>query len=123
MAETKYRLITRADFDGVVCGSLFNELGMIDDIVFAEPSDMQHGRVPVSDKDITANLPYVEGVHLCLDHHGSEVERVGERDKLIIDPTAPSAARVVYRHFGGKKACPDVSEELLDAVDKWESAR
>ena len=46
MAEKKFRLITRADFDGVVCGALFNELEMIDDIVFTEPNDMQHGRVP-----------------------------------------------------------------------------
>ena len=123
MAETKFRLITRADFDGVVCGALFNELDMIDDIVFAEPSDMQQGRVPVSEKNITTNLPYVEGVHLCLDHHASELERVGERDNLINDPDAPSAARVVYRHFGGKKAFPKISDELLAAVDQADSAQ
>ena len=57
MSEEKRRLVTRADFDGVVCGALFNELDMIGDIVFAEPSDMQQGRFPVSDKDISANLP------------------------------------------------------------------
>ncbi len=123
MAEKKFRLITRADFDGVVCGALFNELEMIDDIVFAEPNDMQHGRVPVSDKDISTNLPFVEGIHLCLDHHASEIERVGERDNLIIDADAPSAARVVYRHFGGKEAFPDISEELLAAVDQADSAQ
>ncbi|MDA1089607.1 MAG: DHHA1 domain-containing protein [Proteobacteria bacterium] len=122
MAEEKHRLVTRADFDGVVCGALFNELGMIDDIVFAEPSDMQQGRVPVSDKDISANLPYVDGIHLCFDHHRSEVERVGERDNLIIDVDAPSAARVIYRHFGGKESFPKISEDLLDAVDQADSA-
>ena len=123
MAEKKYRLITRADFDGVVCGALFNELEMIDDIVFAEPNDMQQGRVPVSDKDISANLPFVEGIHLCLDHHASETERVGEKDNLIIDADAPSAARVVYRHFGGKEAFPDISDDLLEAVDQADSAQ
>jgi len=75
---------------------------MIDDIVFAEPNDMQQGWVPVSEKDISANLPYVEGVHQCFDHHRSEIKRVGERDNLIINADAPSAARVMYRHFGGK---------------------
>ena len=98
MAEEKRRLVTRADFDGVVCGALFNELEMINDIVFAEPNDMQQGRVPISDKDISANLPYVEGVHLCFDHHLSEIERVGEKDNHIIDADAPSAARVIYSH-------------------------
>ncbi|MCH7832635.1 MAG: exopolyphosphatase [Proteobacteria bacterium] len=123
MAEKKFRLITRADFDGVVCGALFNELEMIDDIVFTEPNDMQQGRVPVSDKDISVNLPFVEGIHLCLDHHASEIERVGEKDNLIIDADAPSAARVVYRHFGGKEAFPDISEDLLAAVDQADSAQ
>ena len=108
MPENKHRLITRADFDGVVCGGLFHELGMIDDIAFAEPNDMQQGRVPVSDKDISTNLPFVDGIHLCFDHHRSELERVGEKENLIIDAAAPSAARVVYRHFGGKKAFPDI---------------
>ncbi|NQU62295.1 MAG: exopolyphosphatase [Rhodospirillales bacterium] len=123
MAENKYRLITRADFDGVVCGALFNELEMIDDIVFAEPNDMQQGRVPVSDKDISTNLPFVEGIHLCLDHHASEIERVGEHDNLVIDGDAPSAARVVYRHFGGKEKFPKISDDLLNAVDQADSAQ
>lgn len=123
MAEKKFRLITRADFDGVVCGALFNKLEMVDDIVFTEPNDMQQGRVPVSDKDISANLPFVEGIHLCLDHHASEIERVGEKDNLIIDADAPSAARVVYRHFGGKEAFPNISEDLLDTVDQADSAQ
>ena len=123
MAEKKFRLITRADFDGVVCEALFTKLEMVDDIVFTEPNDMQQGRVPVSDKDISANLPFVEGIHLCLDHHASEIERVGEKDNLIIDADAPSAARVVYRHFGGKEAFPNISEDLLDTVDQADSAQ
>ena len=123
MPENKHRLITRADFDGVVCGALFNELEMIDDIAFAEPNDMQQGRVPVSDKDISTNLPFVDGIHLCFDHHRSELERVGKKENLIIDADAPSAARVVYRHFGGKEGFPDISEELLDAVDQADSAQ
>ncbi|MBT3305891.1 MAG: exopolyphosphatase [Alphaproteobacteria bacterium] len=123
MTEQKYRLITRADFDGVVCGTLFNELGMIDDIVFAEPNDMQQGRVPVSDKDISANLPYVEGIHQCFDHHRSELKRVGGKENLFIDPDAPSAARVIYSHFGGKDAFPNISDELMEAVDQADSAQ
>ena len=122
MPQNKYRLITRADFDGVVCGALFQELDMVGDVVFAEPGEMQAGRVPVTGTDITTNLPFVEGVHLCFDHHASEVVRVQNRPNRIIDPTAPSAARVVYNHFGGKKGFPEISDELIAAVDKADSA-
>lgn len=122
MPDRKFRLITRADFDGVVCGTLFQELDMIDHVVFAEPGDMQMGRIKVTDRDITANLPFVEGVHLCFDHHASEAKRVQDRPNRIIDPAAPSAARVVYNHFGGKKKFPSISDELIRAVDQADSA-
>lgn len=121
--DKKYRLITRADFDGVVTGGLLIEKGLINDVVFAEPKDMQDGKVPVTADDITTNLPYVDGVHLCFDHHISETERVGQKDNHIIVADAPSAARVVYGHYGGKAAFPDIPDALMDAVDKADSAQ
>jgi len=124
MADAKkYRLVTRADFDGVVCGTLLNELELIDDVVFVEPQTMQTGEFAVTDRDITANLPYVEGVHLCFDHHISEIERVSEQGNRVIDPDAPSAAYVVYMYYGGKPAFPEISTELVDAVNKADSAQ
>jgi len=123
MADKKYRLVTRRDFDGLVCGTLFNELQLIEDIAFAEPQEMQAGHVKIGANDITANLPYVEGVHLCFDHHVSETERVGPRDNHIIVPTAPSAARVVFDYYGGAKKFPDISQELMVAVDTADSAQ
>mgnify|MGYP000680903360 CR=1 FL=1 len=121
--EKKYRLVTRADFDGVVAGGLLIELGLVDDVLFAEPKAMQDGLVTITSNDITTNLPYVEGVHLCFDHHVSETERVGQRDNHIISPTAPSAARVVYDHFGGKEKFPSIPDDLMEAVDKADSAQ
>lgn len=123
MADNKYRLVTRMDFDGVVCGALFNELEMIDDFFFAEPNLMQAGKVDITGRDITANLPYVEGVHLCFDHHISESERMDSKENHIIDPDAPSAARVVYDHYGGAAKFPDISPALMDEVDKADSAQ
>jgi nanoRNase/pAp phosphatase (c-di-AMP/oligoRNAs hydrolase) len=120
---TKYRLVTRSDFDGLVCAVLLRRLDLIDEIKFVHPKDMQDGKIPVSDRDITTNLPYVEGVHLAFDHHSSETLRVGKRDNHVIDPHAASAARVVYRHYGGKERFPDVSEEMMEAVDKADSAQ
>jgi len=123
MTDQKYRLVTRADFDGIVSGTLLLELEMIDDIVFAEPKEIQDGLFVVEENDILTNLPYVEKAHLCLDHHFSEVERVGGHDNLVIDPNAPSAARVVYNHFGGAQAFPKISPDMLAAVDKADAAQ
>lgn len=119
----RYRLITRSDMDGLVCGILLKELDLIDDITFAHPKDMQDGLVDVGPDDITTNLPYVEGVFMAFDHHASEVERVGKTlDNHVIDEKAPSAARVVYDYFGGKSRLPNISEDMMKAVDKADSA-
>lgn len=118
----KYRLVTRSDFDGLVCAVLLKELDLVDDIKFVHPKDMQDGKVEITSNDISTNLPYVEGVHLAFDHHHSEVLRVGKKDNHIIDPDAPSAARVVYDYYGGKDKFPAVSDEIMEAVDKGDSA-
>jgi nanoRNase/pAp phosphatase (c-di-AMP/oligoRNAs hydrolase) len=123
MSGGKFRLITRSDFDGLVCATLLREMDMIDDILFVHPKDMQDGKVAVGANDITTNLPYVEGVHLCFDHHASELRRVGSQDNRIIDPTAASAARVVYDHFGGKERFPHITDEMMAAVDQADSAQ
>jgi len=121
--EKKYRLVTRSDMDGLVCAVLLKELGMLESIKFVHPKDVQDGKVDLGPNDITTNLPYSEKVHLCFDHHASEVTRVGAgKTNQIIIPTSPSAAHVVYEHFGGKKTFPRVSDELMAAVDKADSA-
>jgi nanoRNase/pAp phosphatase (c-di-AMP/oligoRNAs hydrolase) len=120
----KYRLVTRSDFDGLVCAVLLKERGMLDDIKFVHPKDMQDGKVDVGPQDITTNLPYVPGVHLAFDHHLSETLRVAKRPaNHIIDAKAPSAARVVYDHFGGSEAFPRVSDVMMEEVDKADAAR
>ncbi|MHA1598964.1 MAG: exopolyphosphatase [Alphaproteobacteria bacterium] len=122
MTDKKYRLVTRADFDGVVSGGLLIEMGLIDEVAFAEPKDMQDGKVPITGDDITANLPYVDNTHLCFDHHLSETIRVGEKPNLVIDPNEPSAARVIYEYYGGENTFPGIAPELMNAVDKADSA-
>ncbi|KGE72838.1 exopolyphosphatase [Spirochaeta lutea] len=122
-AEGTYRLLTRSDFDGLVCAVLLREKGLVDEITFVHPKDMQDGLIPVTDRDITTNLPYVPGVYLAFDHHVSETLRVGPQANHIIDPQAPSAARVVYDYYGGSQAFPAISQEMMDAVDKGDSAQ
>lgn len=125
MAEQQYRLVTRSDFDGLVCAVLLKELQLIDDILFVHPKDMQDGKIDISERDITTNLPYVEGCHLSFDHHASELKRRGEQnyDNHIIDEKAPSAARVVYDYYGGKERFPTISDDMMDAVDKSDAAQ
>lgn len=122
MTDTKFRLVTRSDFDGLVCAALLKELNMIDDILFVHPKDMQDGIIDITSKDITTNLPYVKDAHLAFDHHLSETLRNEKQDNHIIDPEAPSAARVVFDYYGGKEAFPNITEELMLAVDKGDSA-
>ncbi|GKT11526.1 MAG: hypothetical protein ISEC1_P0490 [Thiomicrorhabdus sp.] len=123
MSDSKFRLITRSDFDGLVCAVLFKELDMIDSIKFVHPKDMQDNIVEISESDITTNLPYVEGCHLSFDHHLSESIRNNEMKNHIIDIEAPSAARVVYDYYGGKEAFPRVGDDLMEAVDKADAAQ
>lgn len=125
MSDTKYRLVTRSDFDGLVCAVLLNELDLIDEITFVHPKDMQDGKIAITDRDITTNLPYVPGAYLVFDHHESETIRNSGRrsENHIIEAHAPSAARVVYNHYGGKARFPRITEEMMAAVDQADSAQ
>lgn len=119
-----YRLLTRSDMDGLVCAVLLKEMGMLGDIVFHHPKDVQDGLVEVTDRDILTNLPYVPGCGMCFDHHSSEAIRNSgiPTPGYILDPDAKSAARVVYDHFGGRERFTNISDEMMEAVDKADSA-
>jgi nanoRNase/pAp phosphatase (c-di-AMP/oligoRNAs hydrolase) len=124
MSDQTFRLVTRSDFDGLVCAVLLKELGLIHDILFVHPKDMQDGKVAITDQDITTNLPYVAGAHLAFDHHLSEtIRNKGERSNHVIDAKAPSAARVVYDYYGGEETFPMISQEMMVAVDQADSAQ
>lgn len=122
--SNRFRLVTRSDFDGLVCAVLLRHLDLIDDILFVHPKDMQDGKIAISASDITTNLPYVPGVHLAFDHHLSEtIRHPGERAKYVIHPEAPSAARVVYDYYGGATVFPAAWFGMMAAVDKADAAR
>jgi nanoRNase/pAp phosphatase (c-di-AMP/oligoRNAs hydrolase) len=121
---TKFRLVTRSDFDGLVCAVLLKHLNLIDEILFVHPKDMQDGKIAITKRDITTNLPYVAAAHLAFDHHSSETLRnSGRRENHVIDAHAPSAARVVYDYYGGASAFPPAWNDMMAAVDKGDSAR
>jgi nanoRNase/pAp phosphatase (c-di-AMP/oligoRNAs hydrolase) len=119
----KYRLVTRSDFDGLVCAVLLRHLDMIGDIKFVHPKDVQDGEVEVTENDILTNLPYAPGAYMVFDHHHSETLRnEGNLSNHVIDADAPSAARVIYEYYGGRERFPEVSNGLMYAVDQADSA-
>lgn len=123
--EAKRRLVTRSDFDGLACAMMLRDLDLVDEIKFVHPKDVQDGKIELTKNDITTNLPYDPRAGLAFDHHESEVDRLKATEtggKLIIDPKARSAARVVYDYYGGKKTFTKISDELMAAVDKGDSA-
>ncbi|PRY13581.1 nanoRNase/pAp phosphatase (c-di-AMP/oligoRNAs hydrolase) [Kineococcus rhizosphaerae] len=118
-----FRLVTRSDFDGLVCAVLLRQLDLVDEITFVHPKDVQDGAVEITGRDILTNLPYDPRAHLVFDHHHSETLRNAGATNHVIDAEAPSAARVVYDHFGGAARFPKISDELMRAVDQADAAQ
>lgn len=115
------RLITRSDFDGLVCGALLKEAGIIDHWKFAHPKDLQDGLVEINEDDCLANVPFVEGCGLWFDHHSSEFERNQLEGKYKGESRiTPSCARIIYEYYGGEERFSHFNE-ILAAVDKVDS--
>ncbi len=117
------RLITRSDFDGLACGALLKEAGIIDHWKFAHPKDLQDGLVEVNENDCLANVPYVKGCGLWFDHHSSEHERNELQGQYKGESRiTPSCARIIYEYYGGRERFPQF-DDLMEAVDKVDSGQ
>ena len=115
------RLVTRSDFDGLACGALLKEAGIIDNWKFAHPKDLQDGLVEVNENDCLANVPFVPGCGLWFDHHSSEFERNELQGKYKGESRiAPSCARIIYDYYGGEERFPQFPDMMI-AVDKVDS--
>ena len=115
------RLVTRSDFDGLACGALLKEAGIIDNWKFAHPKDLQDGIVEVDENDCLANVPFVPGCGLWFDHHSSEFERNELQGKYKGESRiAPSCARIIYDYYGGEERFPQFADMMV-AVDKVDS--
>ena len=112
------RIVTRPDFDGVVCAVLLREA--IDTglpILWAEPGDMQRGDVDVQVGDIVANLPFHDRCGMWFDHHYSNTP--GRPFEGCFE-MAPSAAGLIYRYFSERFSRD--RDELILETDKIDSA-
>ena len=116
------RLLTRSDFDGICCAVLLKELGLMDEMVYAHPKDLQDGKIPVGKNDILANVPYVPGCGLWFDHHSSEHERLELAGAYEgCSKPAPSAARVICDYYGADKFWR--FKEMLEYVGRVDSGQ
>ena len=118
------QLVTRADWDGLVCTVLLSKTDKIDGIFFAHPKDMQDGKVKIPKGAVVANLPYHPDCGLWFDHHVSEEEKarkLGDQLKGRF-ALAPSAARLVYDYYGGEAKFPEY-KELLGITDRVDGAQ
>lgn len=116
------RLLTRSDFDGICCAVLLKELGLMDEMIYAHPKDLQDGKIPVDKNDILANVPYVAGCGLWFDHHSSENERLQLEGKFEgCSKSALSAARVICDYYGAEKF--GRFKEMLEYVDRVDSGQ
>ena len=117
------RLITRSDFDGLVCAMLMKRIMPIEEIKFVHPKDIQDGKLEVNANDILTNIPYLPGCGLWFDHHATEIERVvGKIEFTGACRLAPSAARMVYDYYGGRERFGAI-DEIMAAVDKADTAQ
>ncbi|MCR5829652.1 MAG: exopolyphosphatase [Lachnospiraceae bacterium] len=115
------RLITRSDFDGLACGALLKEVGIIDSWKFVHPKDLQDGLIEITENDVLANVPFVPGCGLWFDHHSSEFERNQLEGKYKGESRiTPSCARIIYEYYGGRERFPQF-DDLMEAVDKVDS--
>jgi oligoribonuclease NrnB/cAMP/cGMP phosphodiesterase (DHH superfamily) len=94
------RIVTRPDFDGVVCAVLIADaLGLEKPVHWVEPNDVSKGTADIRPGDILANLPYHPDCDTWFDHHSTN--RIDRPFKGLFRE-APSAAGIVFEYFTGR---------------------
>ena len=120
------RLVTRADWDGLVSAVLLTTVEQIEAIQFAYPKDIQDGKVAMPDNAIVVNLPYHPNAALWFDHHSSEEDLAMPMEAFTAIKgkfgLAPSAAHLIYDYYGGDARLAKYAE-LLAATDRVDSAQ
>ncbi|MGD8264151.1 MAG: exopolyphosphatase [Desulfobacterales bacterium] len=112
------RIVTRPDFDGIVCAILLSEaLDISEPVKWVEPNAMQRGVVEIREGDIIANLPYSDKCTLWFDHHYTN--RIYDAFEGVFK-IAPSAAGLIFEHY--KNRFKRDYNELVSAADKIDSA-
>lgn len=114
------RLVTRGDLDGLACAVLFTRFESISEILLVHPQDITTRQVEITGDDIIANLPYHPACALWFDHHlFTQTNRKPEGPFRGRYAQAPSAAQLVWEHFGKDPAF----EKLVEETNRLDSAQ
>jgi nanoRNase/pAp phosphatase (c-di-AMP/oligoRNAs hydrolase) len=118
------RLLTRSDFDGLMCAVLLKELELFEEKKFVHPKDIQDNLIEVTSSDILVNVPYAPGCGVWFDHHTSEDARGLMYQYKYVGASwpAPSCARVIYEYYGGAKGKLARFKQMVMEADKCDSA-
>jgi oligoribonuclease NrnB/cAMP/cGMP phosphodiesterase (DHH superfamily) len=112
------RIVTRPDFDGIVCAALlYDAENITEPVKWIEPSEVQKGIADIRKDDIMANLPYDERCGMWFDHHFSNQT---DRPFKGVMKIAPSAAGIIYEYYKDSFQC-DYSM-LIKQTDRIDSA-
>lgn len=113
------RIITRPDFDGIVCAVLLKEaMGTRIPVKWTEPAEIQSGRMQCDSKDIVANLPQPQQCALWFDHHISNEPLIPFKGLFRV---APSAAGLIFEYFGSR--IDSRFADLVQQADKIDAAQ
>lgn len=113
------KLITRPDFDGLICTIYLKKIFEIDSIEFVEPKFMQDGQIHVTSDDIIANLPYHPNCAYWFDHHISNDVPANYKGIFRV---APSAAGLIWEHYHETHPVLEKYEYLTKRTDVIDGA-
>ncbi len=114
------RIVTRPDFDGIVCAVVLKSALSIDKkIYWVEPNEVQSGTAQIQEGDILANLPFSENCSLWFDHHVSNQPDFKIKGAFYV---APSAAGIVYKYYQEKGLIDNRFDELIKNTDIIDAA-
>ena len=105
------KVICHSDFDGLTCAVLLSEIFKPEHVLITEPKQIRDGNIELTKDDIVADLPIpAKEVYMAFDHHSGTTKTIIRGDWFILDPKAPSCARVIYDEY----------EKTYPAIRKWE---
>jgi hypothetical protein len=97
---------------------MLQELGLVDEIRYVHPKDLQDKRIEITANDIIANVPYVEGCGLWFDHHSSEHQRLDLKDRYKgASELLPSAAQVIFDYYKENETYSEKLQKFADLVE------
>ncbi|MDT8377300.1 MAG: exopolyphosphatase [Desulfotignum sp.] len=114
------RIVTRPDFDGIVCAVLLRQaLGIDTPVYWVEPGEVQQKTAQIQPGDILANLPYDARCSLWFDHHVSNRPDHTFQGAFAV---APSAAGVIHKYYQSSGHLDDRFDDLVFHTDIIDSA-